>query len=92
MIEKYRDWNVDYAYFGYGATHGNYDASWEGEEIGYVGSHPFITADTLEGLREEIDCWYEEQGCPFCEGTGRCHNNGEMDSPMWVVCECGEAS
>lgn len=30
--------------------------------------------------------------CPLCEGTGRCHNNGEMDSPMWVPCECGETT
>lgn len=28
--------------------------------------------------------------CIFCEGTGHCHNNGEMDSPMWVLCDCGE--
>lgn len=36
------------------ATHDDYDASWEGEEDGYVDNGLHVTARDLEGLYEEI--------------------------------------
>lgn len=39
----------------------NYDASYEGEEDGWVDNGEKVTASTLEGLISEIDAWFEEK-------------------------------
>jgi hypothetical protein len=54
--ERYPRW--EYVRFEYGrwtATHENYDASWEGEEDGYVGNGWFAEGRTLENLAEDIE-------------------------------------
>ena len=38
----------------------NYDASWEGEEDGWVDNGQKADAPTREALIEEIDIWFEE--------------------------------
>lgn len=64
----YRDWRMDVDYGApawplvWSATHKNFDASYEGPEDGWVGSHPCFTAATQRDLIEQIDCWYLDEG------------------------------
>ena len=44
----------------YTAMSPNYDASWEGEEDGWVSNGQCVEARTLEGVCAEIDTWLEE--------------------------------
>lgn len=39
----------------------NYDASWEGEEDGWVDNGEKANAPTREALIEEIDAWFDEK-------------------------------
>ena len=52
--------------FDWSATHPNYDASYEGEEDGWIGSHEVLYAATQRELMAAIDEWIafeeEEQG------------------------------
>lgn len=43
------------------ATHPDYDASYEGPEDGWVGSHPILYAATEKDLMVEIDCWHMDE-------------------------------
>lgn len=43
--------------FDWSATHPDYDASWEGEEDGWVGSGGLVHAATYEELLAAIDQW-----------------------------------
>lgn len=56
----YRDFNLSFEYGYYTAVHKEYDADWQGEEDGWVGSHPILTSRTRNGLIEEIDAWHED--------------------------------
>ncbi len=44
------------------ATGPNYDASYEGEEDGFVDNGEKADAPTREALIAEIDAWFEERG------------------------------
>lgn len=63
----YRDWRMDVDYGApswplvWTATHKNFDASYEGPEDGWVGSHPCFYAATQRDLIEQIDCWYLDE-------------------------------
>lgn len=64
LPREYRGWTVDFdmkpiPYRGadWTATHPDYDASYEGPEDGWVGSHPVLTAATEKELWAEIDEW-----------------------------------
>jgi hypothetical protein len=52
------DW--DYGYFT--ATGPDYEASYEGEEDGWVSNGQRVTARTRDGVIAEIDNWFDEQG------------------------------
>lgn len=57
----YRGWTIDRNFVGeFEAVGPDYDASWEGEEDGWVDNGQKVTASTIEGLREEVDAWIEE--------------------------------
>ena len=43
--------------FDWSATHPDYDASYEGEEDGWVGSGGHVNAATYEELLAQIDTW-----------------------------------
>lgn len=58
--DDYRGWSIDWDYGRFTATGPNYDASWEGEEDGWVASGGRVEARTREALIEEIDDWIEE--------------------------------
>lgn len=65
MNKTYKGWSIDFdmkpiPYRGsdWTATHPDYDASYEGPEDGWVGSHPVLTAETEEELWAEIDDWH----------------------------------
>ena len=60
--DTYRGWNLSFEYGYHTATHPDFDASYEGPEDGWVGSHPTLQGRTPEELRSEIDAWFEEQG------------------------------
>lgn len=60
--DHHRGWAVTWDYGFYTATGPNYDASWEGEEDGWVDNGHRVTARTREALIEEVDAWFEEQG------------------------------
>lgn len=63
----YRGWTIRYdpppipiRSFDWQAFGPNYDASWEGEEDGYVDNGQKVAAASREKLIEEIDAWIEE--------------------------------
>ena len=65
LPRTYRGWQIDFdmkpiPYRGadWTATHPDYDASYEGPEDGWVGSHPVLTAATEKELWAEIDEWH----------------------------------
>jgi hypothetical protein len=60
--ERFPDWTIDFDYGYFNATHSNYDASWEGEEDGWVDNGLRVIARTLEGLCEEIEAMIDERG------------------------------
>jgi hypothetical protein len=67
MMESYRGWLVSYdpkpipiRDFDWTATGPDFDASWEGEEDGYVSSGGQVSAATRDELITEIDAWFEE--------------------------------
>lgn len=64
---KYRGWSISYSMkpipirgFDWEATHPDYDASWEGEEDGWVDNGLKASAATYEELCEQIDELQEE--------------------------------
>lgn len=67
--DTYRGWTIHYdpppipiRDFDWRATGPNYDASWEGEEDGWVDNGEKAEARTRELLLIEIDNWFEENG------------------------------
>jgi hypothetical protein len=69
----HRGWSISYdpkpipiRAFDWTATHPDYDASWEGEEDGWVDNGLKVSAATREALCEEIDAaqdeWNETNG------------------------------
>lgn len=59
---NHRGWLIDWDYGYFTATSPNYDASYEGEEDGWIDNGQRVSARTLEGLFAEIDAWFEECG------------------------------
>jgi hypothetical protein len=67
MSDKYRGWTIHYdpppipiRNFDWQAYGPNYDASYEGEEDGYVSNGEDACAPSRDKLIEEIDAWFEE--------------------------------
>lgn len=59
--ERHPRWeHFSFEYGRWTATHENYDASWEGEEDGWVDNGLKVEARTLEELSEEIEAKEEE--------------------------------
>lgn len=59
--ERFPDWeHITWEYGRYTATHKNYDASWEGEEDGYVDNGLKAEGRTLEELVDDIESVTEE--------------------------------
>lgn len=65
--ETYRGWNICYdpkpipdRQFDWSATHPDYDASWEGEEDGYVDNGLKAFGATYEELCADIDPLQDE--------------------------------
>lgn len=58
--DTYRGWSISWDYGRFHAIGPNYDASWEGEEDGWVASGGSVDARTRDDLIEEIDAWIEE--------------------------------
>ena len=68
MPDTYRGWSIYYdpppiPWRGadWRAISPNYDASWEGEEDGWVDNGESVSAATREQLIEEIDAWFAER-------------------------------
>lgn len=58
--DTYRKWSITFDY-GWCATHPDFDASWEGEEGGWVGNGLHLTGfQTRDDLIEEIDAMQDE--------------------------------
>jgi len=53
-VNNYRGWEFDFEYGYHTAIHDNYDASWEGEEDGWVDNNLKLTERTLLDLIESI--------------------------------------
>jgi hypothetical protein len=65
--QTYRGWSISFDFppipirtMDWSATHPDYDASYEGEEDGWVSNGKHVTAATLDGVKAEIDAWIEE--------------------------------
>lgn len=67
--DTYRGWTISQNRWpepAWTATSPNYDASWEGEEDGWVDNGEKAGGRTREELIEEIDAWFEEHdACPL---------------------------
>ena len=57
----HRGWEITWDYGFYTATGPDYDASYEGEEDGWIDNGHRVSARTRDGLIEEIDAWFEGQ-------------------------------
>ncbi len=64
----HRGWRIQYdpkpipdRRYDWIASHPDYEASYEGPEDGWVGSHPILHGATEAELRAEIDAWFDEQ-------------------------------
>ena len=60
--ETYRGWAVTWDYGYFTATSPDYDASWEGEEDGWVDNGLRRQGRTMDDLHAEVDEWFEENG------------------------------
>jgi hypothetical protein len=60
VTEEYRGWSVSWDYGQYTATSPNYDASWEGEEDGWVDNGQRCFARALPDLHTEVDAYLDE--------------------------------
>lgn len=61
--DTYRGWTISQGRWpepAWSAVSPNYDASWEGEEDGWVDNGEKADAPTREALIEEIDAWFDE--------------------------------
>ena len=61
--DTYRGWTISQGRWpdpAWSAVSPNYDASWEGEEDGWVDNGEKADAATREALIEEIDAWFDE--------------------------------
>lgn len=58
----HRGWSIEWDYGYFTATGPDYDASYEGEEDGWVDNGQRVSARTWEGVIEEIDAWFAERG------------------------------
>lgn len=86
----YRGWTISWGYGRYTAMSPNYDASWEGEEDGWVSNGQCVEARTREAVCAEIDAWFEENPCTACDGDGRVWNNADPTSGQFHACECAK--
>jgi len=59
--DTYRGWSISPAYFGWSAISPNYDASWEGEEDGYVDNGEKAWGRTRAECEAAVDEWFEER-------------------------------
>ena len=62
-LNTYHGWALDFEYGYHTATHANYDASWEGDEDGWVDNGLKESARSLEDLLTIID-ERETEECP----------------------------
>lgn len=89
--DTYRGWSIHQGRWpepAWSAIGPNYDASYEGEEDGWVGNGECAYAATREALITEIDEWFEENACTACDGEGRVWNNSDPTSGQFHECEC----
>jgi hypothetical protein len=68
--DTYRGWSLDFEYGYHTALHDNYDASWEGEEDGWVDNNLRLTERTLPDLITEIDLHDESTPMSFGMKSG----------------------
>jgi len=59
-VNTYRGWEFDFEYGYHTAIHENYDASWEGDEDGWVDNGLKLSERTLLGLLESIVAYEAE--------------------------------
>lgn len=65
--DTYRGWTIHQGRWpepAWSAFSPNYDASWEGEEDGWVDNGEKADADTFSALIDEIDDWFEDHSAP----------------------------
>ncbi len=69
-VRPYRGGEVSWDYGYYTATSPNYDASYEGEEDGWIVHGDRVSARTIVDLRDEVDIWIAEHSDRFCPCGG----------------------
>lgn len=58
--DTYRGWSIRWDYGYYSAFSPNYDASWEGEENGWVDNGERVQGRTRAECEQEVDNYIEE--------------------------------
>ena len=64
MTNEYRGWSIEPGYIGWYATHPEFEASYEGEEDGWIGNGLQVHAMTIEAVKLEVEYYLEEN--PEC--------------------------
>ncbi len=59
--ETYRGWSIRPDYVGWSAVSPNYDASWEGEEDGWIDNGEKSWGRTRAECEAGVDEWFDEQ-------------------------------
>jgi len=62
MTDTYRGWPIEPAYVGWQAVSPDFDASWEGEEDGWVGNGQSAWGRTRAECEAAVDEWFDENG------------------------------
>jgi hypothetical protein len=60
--ETYRGWTISWDYGQYWAVSPDYDASYEGEEDGWVDNGQRVSGRTIDEVYAEVDEWFAENG------------------------------
>ena len=86
MSDTYRRFTVSWDYGYFNAVHPDFEASYEGPEDGWVGSHPTLSGRTRSDMEVEVDEWWLEN-CTECDGSGKVWNNADPTSGQFHECE-----
>lgn len=60
--ETYRGWSITWDYGQFTAVSPDYDASYEGEEDGWVDNGQRVFGRTYDEVCAEVDEWFAENG------------------------------
>ena len=76
---RFPDWRLEFQYGYWYAWHDGYEASWEGEEDGWVGNGLDTCGRTPADVEAEIECIIEEH--PFFQNNNKSETGNSNNEP-----------